>query len=1021
MTFTDATRRQHDAIDGGVSVWASANAGTGKTTVLIHRLLGLLLCDPALQPRQILALTFTRAAAAEMASRFAALVHNWSVLDEDALAVRVRETLGIDRPGPWLPRMRSIALQVGEEGPLFSTIHGLAQRLVARMPYEAGLPEGFTVLDDSAQRRLLREVQNTLLTTVSGELADFLGILLDELGEQGWRELTDEIVRVWPRLLEVVGQAGGQAALLARIDDALQLPPDDELWAPLLPTPEEWRVLQHVADVLPQRQDVQNVLNADGAAREDEWRLLLLTKAGEVRLRLFTKAEKQLIGEAALEVFMAAAERIQNILRARQAAHGRDLTAAWLVWAQAVFGAYQARKSQLGMVDYDDLLQGLRRVFALVERGGAAWLWHQLDQTYRHLVLDEAQDNNALQGELMQWLARHVLAGDVGGGARTVLAVGDMKQSIFRFQGAVPENFLTLRGMIQQWAGDAYRPVAMTTTFRNGAAIVRAVDAVLGREPMAQAILGSVDEPWPAHLTAATRPSRVDVWPLVQSSRDSEQVAPWALPEERYAATVHSAKMVAIRQLAEWLVAQQSRGVMMPSTGRPLRWQDVMIVVQTNQVAGLVAGVLRQYAIPVAATRGILPPVVADVVALLRWVFNPADHVALAHILRGFYAWDEDQLMVLGFGALGRWDERLQGVEAADLQMFAALNSGPPARLVHKVVTHYGLDIHRLAALMNWAEACETLRDLIARLERDVLPVAIPPGEAGVRILTVQGAKGLEAPLVILPQTDFALDDMRQDTLLWGQGVMLYKKGSGTSAFEDGLIADEKQRKRADALRGLYVAMTRAKDWLVVTGWDNRQTRNVDTWHRLIGEGVRTLHDAREESDIVSVGDDFAVEPIAPVAPEQPAPPPTWVFTPVARDAAPIPPTMEQLRGEWTHALLQGAQVTIPMAERPSLERAVAAVRVAYPWIFGPHSRFEVPLRVMGADGHPQLGRADAVVWHADAWWVLDFKTGVPQDPLPEAYRSQVRRYMDAVSAVYPNDTVCGAVVWVASAQLVDV
>ncbi len=1018
----DATRRQHMALDGAVSVWASANAGTGKTTVLIRRLLRLLLTDPTLLPQHILALSFTNAAAAEMAERFAALVRTWATYDDDTLRARARADLDLNSPHPLAPRMAEIAVQVALEGPMFGTIHALAQQVLARMPMEAGLVDGFTLMDKGAQDRLLRDVQDTLLMQADGEIAGYLGTLLDELGERGWDDLTRLMIGAWDKLDAVLAD-GSLPDLMARLDAALDLPPDAVLFAPQVPDVHDEMILRRVVAAFPEANvghDAAAILRAQGARREELWvDFLVVDSQKNVRKRILDAAQKKALGEDAFGALMTAGERVLATLKGRHAARGRTLTEALLVWAHYVRATYHARKTQLGAVDFHDLLTALTRVFAAVDSGDAAWLWHQMDRSFRHIVVDEAQDNNARQGEVVAWLTRNVLAGDRGDGPRSALAVGDMKQSIFRFQGAIPENFTALRALLQAWGGDAFRTVALDTTFRNGAAIVELVDAVLA--PLAAEILGDTGDAgdvWPGHITAAIRPSRVELWPRMAATK--ADVAPWALPEDRHAAAGARTKVAVATQLAAWLSEQYARGVVLPSTQRPLAWADVMVVVQKNDMAGLVAGVLAQHGIPVQATRGISLPVVDDMVALLRWVFDPADRVALVQVLRAFYGWSDDRVMRVAHGATELLHVRLTGVEEADMAMFGAMRTRPPAALVQAAVVHYGLDMHVLAPLMGWAEHAPDLRTLIVKLEREDLPTPTTHS-TGVRVLTVHGAKGLEAPLVILPETQLRMDDISKDKLLWGDDLVLFKQGEDISALEDDLITAEKKRRRADALRGLYVAMTRAKDWLVVMGWEGQSKNKGETWYEVVAEGIGRLPAVRHHAERMVVGDDFdeAARDAQAKTLETPAAP-VWLGR-VADDLPPPAPlqTPEQVWGEWAHAALQGAPLRVPADMAARLEATVARVRTALPWIFdAPH--YEVPLAVESPAG-TRLGRADVVVWRGDVCWILDFKTGTPCDPVPDAYRTQVCGYMAAARRVWPHATLKGGIVWVDTAVLVEV
>ncbi len=1003
-----AATAQAQALETGASVWISANAGTGKTEVLTRRMLALLLADPTLEPRQILALTFTKAGAAEMAARLPARLSKWAALDAAALQAEVAE-LGVILPDGLdvAARVQELAQQVRKAPPLVATIHGMAQQILSRFTVEAGLPVDFEVLEDGAQKRLLKEIQNELLVHVEGPLATYLGTLLDELGEHGWDDLTSLVITHWHRL-EALLEGKGLAAVLAKLEHDLGLVGREDAGQPLVPTAAEWAALRHVVEALPE-QSAREVLDAPEALREAAWKGFLLTSSGTPRARLFVKAELAVLDETDVAVLNAAALRVAEQVKLRRVYRGFDVTRAALLWAAAVRGAYVQRKHREGMVDYSDLLDGLERVLKASESGGTGglseWVWYGLDRRFRHLVVDEAQDNNPQQDRIVQWLAKSILSGDVGeGAARTVLAVGDMKQSIFRFQGAVPELFVKLREVLRDWA-PVMREVDLVHSFRSGKEVLALVDRVFAQGDSGAVVVGSDFRDWPNHAAvAAARASRVELWPTVVLD-GKETVEPWALPEVRVAASGHGEDMACLRAVGMWLQQQVGR-VVMPSTGEALRYDDVMLVVQRNRIAALAAGVLRGMGIPVATGGGVQPLVVDDAVACLRVIYNPEDNLALAHVLKGVRRWRDVQLLELAARSGEQaWCHALEGDDRAWLLELHKQAWQAPLAIVQRVVREVKGNESQLECLLLWAEQCETLRELITRLELDDLPVS--GTGSGVRILTVHGSKGLQAPLVILPDTMAALADVSHDTLLWGEDVVLFKQAKGLSALEDALAEAESARRKADSLRGLYVAMTRAMDWLVVTGFGEVKETS-DTWWTRIRSGFDGEAGA---DDRWVMGDTFAETetPIQAAVVESVVP--AWATTPVEALPA-VAQSAEQARGERVHARLQGLKVPV----EADVEAEVARVKDALPWLWAHGSRSEMAVAVEG-----RVGRIDRLVEHDGALWVIDFKTGHVPETVPPAYVQQLQGYVRALRTTYPQRTLRAAIVWTAAPRVDEV
>lgn len=1012
-----AGERQGLALDAGHSVWISANAGTGKTEVLTRRMLALLLHDFTLEPRQLLALTFTKAGAAEMAARLPARLTAWAALDEVALAARVEEELGV-RIQDLGSRVRELAETVRRAPPLVATIHGLAQQILSRFTLEAGLPAEFEVLEDGAQKRLLRDVQRGLLVGVEGPLAEQLAILLDELGDKGWEELTALVVNSWHKL-EALVEGTGLAGVLGRLERDLGVDLSGAAARPLVPTEAEWAALERVVRVIPGH-GAREVLESAEAVREAAWRGFLLTDKDTARARLFVKAELALVDEVDVLLLTDAAARAAAQVKARKVYRGFEVTRAALLWAAAVRGAYVQRKQAHGWVDYSDLLDGLERVLGASDNGLAEWVWYGLDRRFRHLVVDEAQDNNRQQDRIIQWLAKSILSGDVGeGAARTVLAVGDMKQSIFRFQGAVPELFVQLREVLSEWAEEV-REVDLTHSFRSGKQVLGLVDRVFLQGDSGQVVVGEDFREWPAHqAVAAGRASRVELWQPVAKVPPAE-VEPWALAEVRAAAGGHGEDIVCMRSVGAWLQERVGR-VVMPSTGVPLRYDDVMLVMQRNKTAALAAGVLRGMGIPVAVGGGVLPLVVDDAVAMLRVIFNPRDNLALAQVLKGLRGWTDTQLLQLaaraGVGTRTPGDDEVvwrafvEGADAEWLGRFEAMAWDAPLHVVQRIGIEMGVDEVVLESLLAWAEQAENLRALVERLELEELPVAGAGGREGVRILTVHGAKGLQAPLVILPDTMTALGDMSRDRLLWGDGVVLMKQAKGLSELEDSLQEAEMVRRRADSLRGLYVAMTRAMDWLVVTGFGDVKESSDTWWTRIragfgeneaIGDRLWAIGEVFEECAVVAktmeVGKEVA---------------PAWMGSMAEVALVGEVQSAAQVRGEAVHGLLQGLKVPVDAVARAE----AAYVREALPWLWARGARSEMAVALGGG----KVGRIDRLVERDGVWWVVDFKTGEVPDVVPEIYQEQVRAYVAALRVTWPERIFRAAIVWTATARLDEV
>ena len=484
------------------SVWVAASAGTGKTTVLTQRLLRLML--DGTDPARILCLTFTRAAAAEMANRLDGVLAEWATLPDGALARTLYDLTGAYADEATIARARRLfALVLDTPGGIkISTIHAFCQTLLRRFPLEAGIMPEFAVVEERGAAELLAEAaQRVLIAARLGhhpELGEALAIVADYTAEERFGELMQAIAQERGKLSRAL--SAGHVALRTKLSAALDVPDSLTLESLLAQfcapgTGDEAR-LRICASVLAKGtvQDcaVGEILDQWCAAPErrqsmlDAYLCLYLTEKREIRKRLVTgKTARAALefGCDALAVLATEAERAHRFERTRAALLVRDATCALARLGEALLSEYDAAKRLRGVLDFDDLVS---MALGLLRRPGVApWVLFKLDGGLDHILIDEAQDTNPEQWDIVAALAEEFFAGDgARSSIRTVFAVGDMKQSIFSFQRADPHAFLEMRQHFQQRVNDAnqsWLELPLDVSFRSTEPILQAVDAIFRR------------------------------------------------------------------------------------------------------------------------------------------------------------------------------------------------------------------------------------------------------------------------------------------------------------------------------------------------------------------------------------------------------------------------------------------------------------------------------------------------------------------------------------------------------------
>ena len=457
---------QRRASDPYASVWVGASAGSGKTTVLTSRVLRLLLAG--VEPQRILCLTYTRAAAAEMALRITGRLGNWATCDDDALR---RDLFTLQGDWPDITQQaqarRLFARVLACPGGMrIQTIHAFSQEVLKRFPIEAGLPPHFTVLEESdalaLQTTALHDVLQEAATAPDRLLGQALAQLVRQLCEQRFTTIMQDAARERDRLAQLMTHIGGPDQLLPRLKSLLDFAPDDSAEHYLAQACDERNFaatdLRHLARLLWEKgsksyaargQTIADWLAMDQPARQQNfatYQRAFLTKDGEITSKFVNKELLESYPE--LETtFLCEGRRLQSVQERLESLAVAEQSAALAVLAHTIHQRYAKAKRQEAALDYHDLIQ---RTCALLQKPGIApWILYKLDGGLDHILVDEAQDTSAAQWQIVTALAEEFFSGE--GAARdkqrTLFVVGDEKQSIYRFQGADPDAFDTMRGV----------------------------------------------------------------------------------------------------------------------------------------------------------------------------------------------------------------------------------------------------------------------------------------------------------------------------------------------------------------------------------------------------------------------------------------------------------------------------------------------------------------------------------------------------------------------------------------------
>lgn len=1120
LSVTEAAQRR--AADPEASVWVSANAGAGKTHVLINRVIRLLLAGTA--PERILCLTFTKAAAAEMAARLYRDLGAWALLPDEELSEKI-EKLDGERITPERLKAARLLFARAIETPgglKIQTIHAFCERLLHRFPLEAGVPPHFDILDDRAGAEFMDEAQHGLLEAIGeDDLADrttplsgALALVSRVAGEFGFEKLFGAIVGGRGHLHRFLDAHGGLDGAVAALRLQLGVA-EGESEAGLLarateetPKPALKDVAQLLASGTKTDQARSEKIAAFLAAPANgfaDYMASYFTQKLEPVKRLITKglAEKD---PAALELLESEQARMMDLDVRLRAVRVAEASEAMLRLGDALLARYEAIKRGHARLDYEDLI--IRARALLTGRAMSAWVLYKLDGGLDHILVDEAQDTSPAQWDVIAALAEEFLSGS---GAReelrTVFAVGDEKQSIYSFQGAAPEKFSEMRDWFAKRVKAAegeWSPVELLLSFRSVPEVLEAVDSVFENET-ARAGLSASGDPVVHHAYRDSEAGLIELWPL-EEPEEMEEELPWDAPLDYPVKSSPRARLA--NRIGETIATWLAEGERLHGTGELIRPGDIMILVRRrNAFVEEMVRALKTRGIPVAgADRMVLTEQIAvmDLLALGRFALMPEDDLTLAALLKSpLVGFDEETLFDLAynrsgtlwsalsarageapFAATHAWLSHVLGSadRARPYEFYAERLIGEEGR--RKLLARLGADVNdpvdeflnlalryeqdhagSLQGFVHWVEAGR------AEIKRD-----LDQGADEVRVMTVHGAKGLEAPIVFLPDTCSVPDAKFDPVLLFSDGMPLWPV---RKANDEALASVARERARAlqmeEYRRLLYVAMTRAKDRLYVAGYKGTRALSGGSWYEMIGEGLEAmLEDAetpfgpvrrKEGRRSPAKTEKETLRQEAPLpgwarrpAPEEETPPRPLAPSRFEGEAGQEPPALSPLvpdglsrfkRGLLIHRLLETlpeleaeewdaaarrflanpAEALAPEAQ-DEIWAATKAVLEApdFAPLFGPGSRAEVPVAglVQTPRGpHPMNGQIDRLVETETEILIVDYKTNRPApvraEEVSPAYVAQLAAYRALLAEVYGQKTIRCALLWTDGPRLMEI
>ena len=1103
--------QQQRAVEPGDNIWLSASAGTGKTQVLTARVIRLML-EENVRPENILCITYTKAGAAEMAERINQRLAKWVQLDDKQIFEDL-EAIGAEG-GPHARRNASRlfakVLDAPGGGLKITTIHSFCQSLLGSFPEEAGLVPGFKPVEGREQDELYREALSAMIlsseSSTDGRLIKNMQSMALNMGEDAAFAFLKKCASQPVAIATVPDDKGAVVFSNRLVGIEFESSVSDMLAEACSDSVIDRTAIEQFALLnakwgkptgLTRADAIRDwlLLNANGRAEQLD-SLLHCWTAKTTGTPVKQGPKDEAFDRLALELHLWGRNLKEQILLADYAQRLADA----LLVGKAFAAQYAKSKAERGLLDFDDMIR--KTATMLIDGGMSDWIKFKLDQQIDHILVDEAQDTNAMQWDIIRALSDDFFSGVSAKSERnrTIFSVGDYKQAIFGFQGTDPKRYRdageAFANKIQQTGGKLQR-LTLSQSFRSTQPVLDFVNAVVANAGSdAFGISDSIDD----HFGEKPDCGMIELFsPVVSLKAESDIGADEDIGSDENWLTTEKAKLA--HQIAGYVKQLIDEKPVLASTKKPLVPGDIMILLRgRSDLAASLIGRLHAAGVPVSGIdrlKLVEPIAVQDLMAAVRFVLQPSDDMSLACMLVSpLFGWSQEQLLQFGYRPrnVTLW-QHIRGREeiANDVDALRAiLNSADfttpyqfletilsgPLRGRKKMIARLGSEAmvpieELLNAALQFEQNCGgTLQAFLAWFESGDSEVKRDSvaSKDEVRILTVHGSKGLQAPVVIL--ADVTKDPKSKPT---GSNELVIDDGSKLplltirSAENVRRLAQvtelQKTREMEEHFRLLYVAITRAEERLVMAGALGSRSKGVaapESWYSIILSAMQAMgcewEDAapwkavlrykRESTLQVADNNEPAAQSldislpewINTDAPEERRPPRPLVPSHIGDDDygdAPASAAMQTAmeKGKLIHGLFERIRGDDFIAwenrgmawlnrnnSNPSISslEIIASVKavISNPdWaiFFGQSAHAEVPLTAVVGDT-VITGRVDRLVIEPGIVRVLDFKTGrdMPRraSDLPVAILRQMAHYVAALEVIFPAHCVEAALLF---------
>ena len=1050
------------ASDPTLSTWVSASAGTGKTKILTDRVLRLLLQNVPFN--KILCLTFTNAAANEMQERIIAQLEKWSHSSQEDLIDSLQNTLGRKPTKDELIKASSLFelyLKTQDQINIY-TIHSFCQKILKKFPLEAGISPHFKIIDEFKVNKIIRDIKRQIFNLP--EIQHVINFLIENFHELTIDDIFNEIISIKTKILtkklnSLSVESNTELSGLECINNLAKHDPNISI------------------DVI-SNSDIKNlIINSLGADRASvDIKPFFLTLSGEKKKRIVTKKIAS-PGSDLYEELEKIQDQIYQLDQIKKTENLLLNSRLFEILAEKLILEFESYKNKNAFLDYDDLI--LHTQSLLTNSKAKEWVLYKLDGGIEHLLVDEAQDTSNSQWRIIEALAQEFYSGESGNNkSRTIFVVGDEKQSIFSFQGADISAFSYMNRFLNDKLKEgkkAFETIDLNTSYRSTKEILTCVNHVFNK------IARKSPEDFKAKLPEMvpyrnTHNGLVQLWPLCSNECDDVDDKFWPICPENIQ---NNSKVILAKKIANYVKEQISSGRILPSTNNKISAQDFMILFRSrDDFTDEVIKALKEAKIDITGLDRISLAddlAVADLIAIAKFVLNPENDLNLATLIKSpILGLSEQELYKLVIAAkdnkLSLWEyvkltdkyslikDKLE--EFLALYRFFPLNNFFPyitdVMDYRNIMNKNDEAINEFLKLSNdyFLEYGNSLQNFIYWILKNPITVKRDTESSNkLRIMTVHGSKGLQAPIVILCDTT-KLPTM-SDRFIWDENDQLLsaKSSSYIPEFYEAIKAKEQHKAYQEYLRLLYVGMTRAEDHLVICGYQGNSKIPENCWYELIRESIQEIGSLDTDGNVTYGDNSLACSnqnlPIRLVENKKAElgitnPPIPWslsktvrlsytnieteasyrnadlleyglVFHKILEEAV----RNKNLTNITYHPLITTLDSTLQKRIKTSMEKIV--INEEFKELLKYDLKTEVSFGYK-TDSEIKIGRVDLLIIQKERIIIIDYKSGKSNKELiPDTYIKQLRFYKQAFREIYPDKIIDCKIIWLDRGAIVNV